>query len=65
MLLEIICLLVAISGGFIWGRHSGLREGEQRGKAYAPLELRAEALTQGICPVCESKLEIENGSPLL
>ncbi len=55
----VVCFLTGTAIGIIIGRVSGLAEGERTGKALAPLELRADALLQGVCPICEQPLASE------
>lgn len=38
--------------GYFWGFHEGKSVGLRLGLASAPLELRAEALATGTCPIC-------------
>lgn len=56
-----LCALIGTTLGFALGRYSGLREGQQQGRAFAPLELKAEALQNGTCPVCERDLPAASG----
>ncbi len=56
MLRAIWWLLLAVTSGYILGRYSGITEGERRGSAYAPLQLKADALRQQRCPVCSQDL---------
>lgn len=61
MLINFICVLFGVTLGFALGRYSGLREGQQNGRAYAPLELKAEALQYGTCSVCGRELPTSAG----
>lgn len=38
--------------GYLWGRRTGLDQGEGLGRAAAALELRERALAGARCPVC-------------
>ncbi|WP_148235694.1 hypothetical protein [Thermaerobacter marianensis] len=46
-------VLLAVALGYAAGRRRGYRDGYRLGRAEAPLELRAQALTRGVCPVCD------------
>ncbi len=47
-----LVVLLAVIASYWLGRQEGLKLGEERGKAIAPLELREQALRGGLCPVC-------------
>ncbi len=56
----IILGLIALCIGYFLGRHTGWKEGMEEGIAYAPIELKAKALQQGVCPLCQTAFCEEN-----
>ncbi len=48
----LVAALFLVLAGFAWGRRLGREEGAAAARAAAPLELRAETLESGRCPVC-------------
>lgn len=55
----LIIALVMLCVGYFLGRHMGWQEGLAEGKTLAPIELRVDALTQGICPLCQTIFDHE------
>lgn len=55
----LLIALVMLCVGYFLGRHTGWREGLTEGKALAPIELRIDALTKGICPLCQTIFDPE------
>lgn len=49
-----VLILLTLCCGYFLGRHCGWQEGLAEGKALAPLELRVEALNNGVCPLCQT-----------
>lgn len=52
-------LLALVTVSFAWGHVTGRRRGRAEGAARRTLELRAEALGTGNCPVCTRTLRVE------
>lgn len=46
--------LLTLCMGYFLGRYQGWQEGVAEATTYAPLELKADALTKGICPICQT-----------
>lgn len=49
-----IWALIALCLGYFLGRYAGWKEGMEEGMAYAPIQLRAQALHEGSCPLCQT-----------
>ncbi len=55
----ILCSLISLCLGYFLGRHIGWQEGLEEGLAYAPIRLRAQALMEGRCPLCQAACSLE------
>ncbi|MGE5653360.1 MAG: hypothetical protein ACM3ZQ_03700 [Bacillota bacterium] len=53
--------VIAFVAGYWLGRREGLRLGEVKGRAVGPLELREQALRDGICPICSETAAATEG----
>lgn len=51
---HLIIALLSLCLGYFWGRFNGWQEGVEEGAAFAPLELKIQALTKGLCPICQT-----------
>lgn len=55
--LIIIVFLLGFTVGFFTGRKLGFQRGWRVCRAEYPLELKEEALKNGLCPICHTKNE--------
>jgi hypothetical protein len=48
-----LCIAIALAA-FTAGRRAGVRQGRSRALSEAPLQLRRQALLEGVCPICDA-----------
>lgn len=59
-MLELLCILVALLSGYLWGRHDGRRQGYIQAEAILPIKWRQLSFEQGQCALCQPQLMLND-----
>lgn len=59
MIYGFICIFILVDFllGYAIGRRNGIKEGFDKGLAYAPLKLREEVYQKYRCPICNNQID--------